>query len=232
MDCHRLVSDLVTDPDDRLVARPKYRRRDIRPFSLQEVKSILAACRNDRLYGLFLAAFSLGMRQGELYALEWRDVDWELSKLRVERQAVNNSGRIEVKKPKTRAGCRTLELATEVLAAFRERQAIAMTEGLAGCPLVFPAPRGGHIHRSSFAQRVWKPLLRSCEIEERGLHHARHTFATHALMGGPEVEASPLHVVSAILGHASPSITLNIYSHLIDTAQTDTVSRVAKLFAG
>lgn len=214
------------NPADQ-VSRPQYEREDIRPFSLAEVKAILEHASGHRLSALYVVAFSLGLRQGELHALEWGDIDWDGAKIRIERQAVNNRGRIEVKKPKTKSGRRTLELAPEVLTALRDRRAIAMKEGLAGCPLIFPAPRGGFIQRSSFAVRSWKPMLQRLGIEERGMHHCRHTFATHALIAG-----CPLHVVSAILGHANPSITLNIYSHLIDTAQGETVQKVAKLFAG
>lgn len=214
------------NPADQ-VSRPKHTRADIHPFSVNEVKAILAAAESHRLRGLFVVAFSLGLRQGELFALEWSDVDWDQARIRIERQAVSNRGKLEVKPPKTKAGRRSLELAGPVLDAMRERQAVAMSEGQAGVSLIFPAPRGGYNQRSTFAVREWKPILRACGIDERGLHHARHTFATHALLNG-----CPLHVVSKILGHANPSVTLNIYSHLIDTAQTETVSKVANLFAG
>lgn len=217
---------ILRNPVDQ-VSRPKYSRKDIRPFSLDQIRAIIDASTGDRLHALFVVAFSLGLRQGELYALEWGDIDWHRGTMRIERQAVSNRGKIELKPPKTKAGRRTLELADFVVAALRSRQAAAMAEGLAACPLVFPAPKGGHINRSSFAVRSWKPILKACGIDERGMHHTRHSFATHALLAG-----CPLHVVSAILGHATPSITLNIYSHLIDTAQTETVSKVASLIAG
>lgn len=217
---------IVRNPVDA-VQRPKYQREDIHPFSKEDIWLILSRARPDRLYGALVLAFSLGMRQGELWALEWEDIDWEESTLTIERQAVSNRGKIEIKPPKTKSGRRTLVLADEVVSVLRDRQRMAMAEGLAGCPLVFPAPRGGYVNRSSFAFRTWKPILRACGIDERGLHHARHSFATHALLAG-----CPLHVVSKILGHANPSITLNIYSHLVDTAQSETVSKVAQLLVG
>jgi integrase len=209
------------------VNRPKYSRRDILPFETDDVWLILARARPHRLYALFVVAFALGLRQGELFALEWRDVDFDLRTLRIERQAANHGGKITVKPPKTKAGRRTIELANEVLWAFRDRQRVAMKEGLAACPLIFPAPRGGYLQRSSFAVRHWKPILKACGLKARGLHHARHSFATLALTQG-----CPIHVVSKILGHSSPTITLETYAHLIDTAQRSTVEKVAKLFAG
>lgn len=209
------------------VSRPKYERKDIRPFTIEETRAILKQAESHRLHAMFVLAFSLGLRQGELFALEWSDIDWELRTIRIERQAVNNRGKISITKPKTKAGRRTLDLADNLVQALRERQALAMTEGHAANPVVFPAAQGGYIQRSSFATRHWKKILKACEIPERGLHHARHTFATHALTQG-----CPLHVVSKILGHSSPTVTLEAYSHLIDTAQRGTVEKVSQLFAG
>lgn len=209
------------------VNRPKYSRRDTQPFDLEDVWLILARARPHRLYAMFVVAFALGLRQGELFALEWRDIDFDLRTMRIERQAANHGGKITVKSPKTKNGRRTLDLAEEVVWALHDRRRVAMREGLAGSPLVFPARRGGYIQRSSFATRHWKPILKACGLEPRGMHHTRHSFATLALTQG-----SPIHVVSKILGHSSPTITLETYAHLIDTAQRGTVEKVAKLFAG
>lgn len=217
---------IPTNPVSK-VSRPKYKRSDIRPFEIEEVKAILEAGKAHRLHALFVMVFSLGLRQGELFGLEWRDVDFKAATVRIERQAITPRGKLEIKPPKTKAGRRTLDLSPEVLDALLERRKEAMKEKLAGCKLVFPGARGRYLHGNNFAKFHWKPLLRNCGINERGLHHARHTFATHALLSG-----EALHVVSKILGHSSPSVTLNIYSHLVGASQSETLIRVAKLFAG
>jgi integrase len=209
------------------VSKPKYGKQDIRPFTVAEVKAILKQAEPHRLYALFVVLFFLGVRQGEAFALRWDDVDWERQTLRIDRQAANNGGKIVVKAPKTKNGRRTLDLPDEVLDALRLRQARALKDGQAGNPLIFPAREGGYLHRSTLAHRHWKKILLECGIDPRGLHHARHTFATHAL-----TEGCPLHIVSKILGHSSPTVTLETYAHLIDTAQRGTVEKVAKLFAG
>lgn len=222
-----LKLELIESNPVAKVSKPKYSKKDIQPFGIEEVKAILEQSEPHRLHALFVLAFLLGLRQGELFALEWADVDFERRTLRIERQAANNGGRIIIKAPKTKAGRRTLDLPDEALDALRLRQVRALRDGQAGSPLIFPAPEGGYLQRSSFATRHWKKILEKCELDPRGLHHARHTFATHAL-----TEGCPLHVVSKILGHSSPTVTLETYAHLIDTAQRGTVEKVAKLFVG
>lgn len=219
--------DLIPTNPLAKVPRPKYKRQDIRPFSIEDVWLILARSRPHRLHSLFVLAFSLGLRQGELFGLEWRDVDFANATLRIERQAIAPRGKLEVKAPKTEAGKRTLDLAPEVLWALHERRKISLVEKLASCPLVFPGARGAYLHGNTFSKRHWKPILTACGLDERGLHHARHTFATHALLSG-----EPLHVVSKILGHSSPTVTLNTYSHLVGTSQIETLNRVSQIFAG
>lgn len=218
--------DLILRNPVSKVPRPKYRRKDIQPFDLEDVWLIFARSRPHRLHSLFVLAFALGLRQGELFAIEWRDIDFSAGTIRIERQAIAPRGKLEVKEPKTKAAKRTLEMSGDVRLALEDRRKIAVKEGLAACPLVFPGARGAYLHSNTFSKRHWKPILKACGLKDRGLHHARHTFATHALLS-----REPLHVVSRILGHASPTITLNTYSHLIGLSQAETLGRVSSLFA-
>ena len=219
--------DVISTNPCNKVDRPVYRRREIAPFSVEESRQIMDATKSHRLGAIFVLAFHTGMRQGELFGLEWRDVDFDSGKLRIDRQAVSLRGRTQVKPPKTKAGRRTIDLPTICVNALRDRQAFAMAEGLAGSDIVFPTRNGTRMMRQNFARNPWKSTLKRLGLESRGAHHMRHTFATHALTAG-----CPLHVVSKILGHSTPSVTLDAYSHLIDTAQSVVVDRVAALFAG
>jgi integrase len=72
---HANVADLVTPP------RP--RRREMTTLSPQEARAFLEAAQGDRLEALYVLALTTGMRQGELLALRWRDVDLEAGTLQV-----------------------------------------------------------------------------------------------------------------------------------------------------
>jgi integrase len=51
-------------------------------------------------------------------------------------------------------------------------------------PLLFPAPRGGHIDVEKFRHREWAPALRAAGFEHRRIYDCRHTFATWAIESG------------------------------------------------
>ena len=208
------------------IPKPSHERKKVDPFTLEEIQAILEATRDDRLHSMYVVLFHLGLRQGECYALEWGDLDTEAKTLSIARQVVSNRGKNEVKRPKTAAGTRTIELADETIGALLERRKMSLREKLAACPLIFPGRRGCYLNRSSVAHRWWKPLLRKLGIRERGIHNCRHAFASHALSRGED-----LVTISSILGHADPSITLRIYSHLVEKAQRRTTQRMAQLFS-
>lgn len=206
------------------VRRPTVKREKIQPFAGTERVAILDAVSSHRLFGCYLLALTLGMRQGELFGLQWRDIDFEAEALTVERQAAENSGVIEIGPPKTVAGFRTLPLDAGCLEALRERQRVAMAEGLAGCEWVFPTRRGTVMHRSNFGNRHWKPMLKRLKIAHRGMHHCRHTAAVLMLGAG-----IPAQTVCGLLGHADPSVTLRIYSHFVPSDGRAAVQQMAPL---
>lgn len=191
------------------VERPKIDAPEIHPFGKDEVSKILADREGDRLFSLYLLAFSTGMRQGELFALRVRDLDLEARTIMVMQSSSEAEGQ-HIKETKTRSGKRKISITERTADALRERLAIMMREGAAGTGLVFTSSRQTVIRQSNFRNRHWKPLLQRLVIPYRGFHHVRHTAATEMLRRGVQIK-----VVSAILGHANIETTLSIYSHWI-----------------
>jgi integrase len=101
--------------------------------------------------------------------------------------------------------------------------------------LVFGDQEGQHRHPERFS-RTFKDTLRRCakqlakqEIEpppDIRLHDIRHTHATLLLIKGV-----PVHVVSQRLGHASPTVTLTVYAHVLPGNQRDAANAFATLVA-
>ncbi len=76
--------------------------------------------------------------------------------------------------------------------------------------LVFPNGAGRYESHYNLLHRGWYPALERAKLRRVRFHDARHTCASLLLAAGVSV-----HAVQAQLGHASPSITLNVYGHLM-----------------
>ena len=77
-----------------------------------------------------------------------------------------------------------------------------------GHDLVFPNLAGNPISHANWLQRMFYPALRRAGLRKIRFHDLRHTFASLLVSGGADVIR-----VSRMLGHASPAITLQVYSH-------------------
>ena len=64
------------------------------------------------------------------------------------------------------------------------------------------------------------------------MHSLRHSFASALIMGGAGVRAASVTEVQALLGHASPAITLRVYSHWFSSADSGAVARLSNTILG
>jgi integrase len=147
-------------------------------------------------------------------------VDLERGVLRVRRTLSRTDKGYVLGEPKTKKSRRTIRLiagAVEALRAHLSRQLKEMERvGSLYQPggLVFATTTGTLINPSNLRNRSFKPLLRRAGLRPIRFHVLRHTCATLLL----SKDVSP-KVVSEMLGHASVSITLDIYSHLLPDMQ-------------
>jgi integrase len=144
---------------------------------------------------MVLTAMKTGLRQGELIALQWQDLDLVAGLLRVRRSAVRGV----VSTPKSGKG-REVPLGDEVLAALKAER------HLRG-PLVFCTAEGRMFNKNECKHPLWRACKRA-GLREIGWHCLRHTFASHLVMRG-----AAMKVVQELLGHATIEMT-NRYSHL------------------
>lgn len=166
--------------------------------------------------GVRLALFT-GMREGEVCALRWRDVDLEGGTLEV-RSAFGYRGSTYYEKaPKTGGSARTLHLPEPLAAALRSHRAAVAAECLAaGTPFsaelfVTGYITGKNMHPHTLYKR-WRRIAEALELvgtEGRPVtfHDLRHTFATVAIKSGADVKT-----VSSAMGHANAAMTLNTYA--------------------
>jgi integrase len=111
----------------------------------------------------------------------------------------------QVKEPKTERSRRRVPVRARVVEAIRAQPPRLDT------PLVFPAPRGGHIDGEKFRSRHWAPALCAAGLEHRRVYDARHTFASWAIADGvhlfelSRVMGTSVEQLDAVYGHLMPS---------------------------
>ena len=160
------------------------------------------------------------MRQGELLALKWDDVDLERGVLRVRRTLTHADKAYVLGEPKTSKSRRTIRLTTSAVTALRAHlsRQLEETERLSSLyqpgGLIFATETGSIINPSNLRNRSFKPLLKKAGLPPIRFHDLRHTCATLLL----SKDVNP-KVVSEMLGHSSISVTLDIYSHLLPDMQ-------------
>jgi integrase len=151
------------------------------------------------------------LRQGESLGLQWGSVLWESSRLVIERQAVQEGGKVSIRQPKTQASIRVIQVPQVVMRMLQRLYEKAQASNRAEpSDFVFSNDNGGPISRLDFTRCTWKPLLKRLGIGHRGAHHGRHYCASVLLQNG-----TPIVEVASYLGHRNAGFTLSIYAHLI-----------------
>jgi len=202
---------------------PALQRKEMKTFSDLQVSQMLIAAKGHRWEALYHLAVTTGMRQMEILGLKWKDINWVKQTIQVERQLVRPKKGEEPKfaPPKTRNGKRSIALGSksiEVLRRHNQKQLYEINKAgkeWAEHDLVFTSSSGRPIHYSNLL-RNFKVLLRNARLPEIRFHDLRHTAATLMLNHG-----IPVIIVSQRLGHARPSITLDIYGHHIPSMQSE-----------
>jgi len=211
---------LIVNPADA-VKPPRPERREMLTLDTEGVAAVLNACESEELRALVFVALQTGLRQGELLALRWQDIDLDFARAAVHR-SLSAAGGMHFKAPKTARGRRSIALSASTVAALRAHKRAQAEHRLRLGPafedngLVFPDALGS-------PQKPWNvtaAFKRATRVagapSALRFHDLRHTAASLALRAGVHPK-----VVSERLGHASVQITLDTYSHVLPDLQRD-----------
>ncbi|WP_373653279.1 tyrosine-type recombinase/integrase [Schlesneria sp. DSM 10557] len=201
---------------------PKQKRAEIVTLLEDQVLSLISAAEGTRWHALFVVALATGLRQGELFALKWIDIDLENGVLSVRHSLEELKGKLRLKEPKSKSGRRQVTLPAGAIAALRSHKAIQAAEGLESSELVFCAAEGGFLRKSNFERRVWNKFRDKAKIPDTiTFHDLRHTSATILLGAGVHPK-----IVQERLGHSSIQLTMDTYSHILPTMQQDAATKL------
>ncbi|HEX5274986.1 MAG TPA: site-specific integrase [Candidatus Rubrimentiphilum sp.] len=175
------------------------------------------------LRALLLIAFSCTMRQGEIFALHWTQIDLEQGSILVDKSlSVGWDGKPIRKTPKTKKSLRTVFLPSITTRILHELKRHQESTGYAG-PWVFPNADGGPLLKSNFLRRVWKPLFGACDIQYFKFHATRHTGNSILIKENED----PLSI-SQRMGQADTRMTFDLYGHLFEGAARRTAKSMER----
>lgn len=209
---------LVATNPARAVTPPRREDVELTVWSPAQVQAFLRVALTDRLAALYVCAIATGLRQGELFGWQWRDVELDRARAHVQRTLVEVAGKLSLGPPKTRAGARRVDLpaiAVRALAAHREAMRLE-GHGTTGEAHVFVDSEGGLLRKSNVRRRNYAPLLKAAGVPVITFHDLRHTCATLLLSQNVHPK-----VVSERLGHSDISVTLDVYSHVLPGLQAE-----------
>jgi integrase len=189
------------NPCDALELQPAVHDAEIRFLTVDEVESLIdAAVAGEHRHvdrPLYATAAMTGLRQGELIALRWQDIDWQAQRIRVRRNHVLG----EFDTPKSRRGTRSVPMTQRVAAELDALHRV--TRWKSDAALVFAEPATGEPLRRGALMRRYRRALRAAQLEPtHRFHDLRHTFGTAMAAAGV-----PMRTLQEWMGHRDISTT-------------------------
>lgn len=215
-----------------LVDPPKAERHEVEPMTPEEARRFLEGIKGHRFEALYLIALGVGLRQGEILAIRWADLDLGAGTLSVRNSIQRVNGKLKLVPPKGHHAVRALALPPTVVDRLRERRTIQRRERLLAGGMwvdegfVFTNRWGGPLDGTNIYHQ-FQNLLAACGLPRRRFHDLRHSCASFLLAQG-----IPPRVVMAQLGHSQISLTMDTYSHVLPAVQREAAEQIDQFLAG
>lgn len=224
---------MVTLPKDNTT-------KEIKVLSSDQQKLFIEAIKGHNLEVLFLVALSTGLRLGEILGLKWSDIDFNTGTLTVNRTLqritqIDRNGNRESKVieqlPKTKNSIRTIPIPKNILIKLKDhrleqnKNRLKLWDLYSNNDYVFCDKLGYPIDDKRPARNL-KSILTKLNIEPIKFHGLRHTYATRLF------EANvPPKTVQVLMGHYDISITMDIYTHVMEDTKLEAVEKLNSIFA-
>lgn len=214
--------------DVRLPKATHAEHKDLRIISLADLRTLtqIADDRSEQDGTMILTLGMVGLRFGELAGLRVGDIDFAKRTMRIVRSATEVDGHVHVGspksgKPRTVTFPKSLAERLQTLTTDRPADAYVFQQG--GVDASGPSQP---TRRTNWSKRVFSPAVRKAGLGPLTVHDLRHCYAATAIGQGASI-----YVVQRQLGHARPSITLDIYGYLFEEDLTSAADRLDAAFA-
>ena len=210
----------------------------IETFSQDELKILTEKLGHSKLRYIVMFAMLTGCRQGEILALEEKDIinnsvvkiNKTLRSIKVYDSEKKYHYELKTTKPKTKTSRREVPIPDILKPELKKLKKLISEEKLKlGAlykenKLLFPSQTGTYIDAKNL-QRSWKRALDNANIPYRKFHALRHTYATKLFEKGVNIVT-----VSKLLGHSTIKTT-EIYTHVLEDVKKEEVQVLNEFFA-
>jgi integrase len=209
---------------------PKVEKEPITPLTVEQTKLLLQSIRHTTTYWPSLIAIATGMRRGEILALRWKNLDLQIGVVRVVGSLEQTKAGLRFKSTKTeKARAVTLpQFALAELRRWKRDQAEKLLKlGIRQSPTTLVCcredgePKQPESLTHEFTYLVGRIKLNEEDFPRVRFHDLRHSHATQLLGRGVHPK-----IVQERLGHSTIAVTMDLYSHVSETMQSDATAKL------
>jgi integrase len=190
-------------------------------FTKEQLNTFLSSVRGHRWYLIYLLLVYGGFREGEVLGIHVEDCDMVNRVINVRHAVLTLKGGLVITEPKTESSKRAVSLpkvAYDELKIHLEQ--LERKQGL-----IFTTSSGKPVSPRNLI-RHFKIALKTAGLPDIRIHDLRHSHASLLLAAGTNPK-----VVQERLGHASITLTLNTYSHVIPSLQEEVARKLDVLMS-
>lgn len=195
--------EMIQNNPTKCIRKLKEVKKEMKILSKEQINILLENSKNtsQQAYTLIMTAIFTGMRQGELLALTWEDIDFANNIININKTVYDGV----VTTTKTESSVRKITLCKALKRALQEWK--LRTDNF---NLVFPNKKGNYIDKKNLTARIFKPILKNADLPNIRWHDLRHTYASIMIS-----ENASMRFVQEQLGHQSFKTTMDTYTHIL-----------------
>ena len=196
--------------------------------------SFMKAVSGNKYEPVFLVTLFTGMRQGEIFGLNWSSVDFDKGTIAVKRQLqkdIDGGSVYHIISPKNGKG-RCITPAPSVMAILKDQRRRQLESRLLAGPawedsdFVFTDELGHHLVPHTVYHN-FKKIVESIGYPTTRFHDLRHSYAVAAIRSGDDIKT-----VQGNLGHATAAFTLDVYGHVTEQMKKESANRMENFIKG
>lgn len=198
--------------------------KEHRVLTLHETKMLLDYTKNTEMYPMIATAIYTGIRQGELLALKWSDIDADKCVINIRRQIQNGHSTERLKTAKSR---RSVDLCDEIIRILKIHKKQCILKGTLN-EYIFVTTNGNFIDPRNLL-RKFKSILQKVFNDKDYIrwHDLRASYTSILADAGISIK-----YLQNSLGHSNPNTTMENYTRVLSTTSIKARDALSNVFSG